>query len=164
MNRRNTQKHSRRLTALALTASIILAGCTAATTTPADLNSRLEAAGQAFDGRYEYMYIPSGGRLADEAFLVMSRIAGLTGLSDLARKLVKVMTPAETRQVRILVTGQSAPKTLRVVLDALSFYKGRQLAHLELLYLGEPSHEGELARELAAIGASFRFAPYQSQN
>ena len=71
-----------------------------------------------------------------------------------------MMAPAETQPVRLMVTGQSGEKTLRVILDALSFYQGRRLPHLEVLYLGEPSHEARLARELTAIGAAFRFAPY----
>ena len=88
----------------------------------------------------------------------MSRVAGPR---KIARDLATLMAPAETESVRVLVTGPSDPKTLQVVLDALTFYEGRRIPHLELLYLGEPSHEALLARELSAVGAVLRFTPYQ---
>lgn len=157
MNRRSTRARPRRWTALALAASIVLAGCASTTVPPSDRGPRLAAAKEAFGGRFDYLYVPSKGRLADEASLVMSRVAGP---GDLARDLASLMAPADTQQVRVMVTGQSGEKTLRVILDALSFYEGSRLPHLEMLYLGEPSHEARLAREFTAIGATFLFAPY----
>ena len=157
MDSRNTPARSRRLAGLALAASISLAGCAAATKPPSDLDPRMAAAAEAFEGRYDYLYVPSAGRLADQAFVASSRVAGP---SRLARELATLMAPAETRVVRVLVTGQSGPKTLQVILDALSFYRDGRLPYLELLYLGDPSHEARLAGELAAVGAAFRFAPY----
>ena len=62
-----------------------------------------------------------------------------------------------TQPVRIMVTGPAGPKTLRGVLDALSFYEGRQIPYMEMLYLGEPSHEALLARELSKVGAVTAF-------
>ena len=155
MSRRSTDGRPRRWAALALAALVGLAGC--ASTRPPDLDPRLEAATAAFGGRFDYLYVPSEGRLADEAFLAMSRVAGPR---EIARDLASIMAPAETQPVRVLVTGPAGPKTLQVVLDALSFYEGREVPHLEVLYLGEPSHEALLARELSRIGAVLRFAPY----
>ena len=155
MSRRNTEVRPRRWAALALAASVALAGC--ASTKPPDLDPRLEAATAAFGGQFAYLYVPSDGRLADQAFLVMSRVAGPRQIS---RDLASTMAPAETQPVRVMVTGPSGEKTLKVILDALSFYEGRQVPHLEVLYLGEPSHEALLARELSKIGAVLRFAPY----
>ena len=86
----------------------------------------------------------------------MPRVAGP---GELVRDLASSMAPAETRSVRVMVTGQSGEKTLRVILDALSFYEGSRLPHLEMPYLGEPSHEARLAREFTAVGATFLFAP-----
>ena len=157
MDSRNTPARSRRLAGLALAASISLAGCAATTKPPSDLDPRMAAASEAFEGRYDYLYVPSAGRLADQAFVASSRVVGP---SRLARDLADLMAPAETRAVRVLVTGPSGPKTLQVVLDALSFYRDLRLPYLELLYLGDPSHKARLAGELAAIGAGFRFAPY----
>ena len=37
----------------------------------------------------------------------------------------------------------------------------RQAPKLELLYLGSPTHEARLAREVSEIGGVFRFAPYR---
>ena len=156
MNRRITERRTGRWAALAVVASVALAGCAA--TAPSDLDPRLEAATAAFGGRFDYMYVPSDGRLADEAFLAMSRVAGP---SKLARDLASIMVPAEARPVRVMVTGPAGQKTLRVILDALSFYEGRRIPHLELLYLGEPSHEALLARKLSEVGAVLRFVPYQ---
>lgn len=156
MNRRIAQSRARRWTALALAASIVLAGC--ATTRPPDLNPRLEAAVAAFGGKFDYVYVPSKGRLADEAFLAMSRVAGP---QKIARDLATRMAPAETEPVRVMVTGPAELKTLQVVLDALSFYEGRRIPMLELLYLGAPTHEALLAREISAVGGVLRFAPYQ---
>ena len=156
MNCRITEPRAGRWTALVLAALVALAGC--ATPSPPDLDPRIEAATAAFGGRFDYVYVPSEGRLSDEAFLAMSRVAGPR---QIARDLATVMAPAETESVRVLVTGPSDPKTLQVVLDALTFYEGRRIPHLELLYLGEPSHEALLARELSAVGAVLRFAPYQ---
>ena len=155
MSHRNTEVRPRRWAALALAASVALAGC-ASTKTP-DLHPRLEAATAAFGGQFAYLYVPSDGRLADQAFLAMSRVAGPRQIS---RDLASTMAPAETQPVRVMVTGPSGEKTLRVILDALSFYEGRQVPRLEVLYLGEPSHEALLARELSKIGAVLRFAPY----
>lgn len=158
MNRRSPRARSRRLTMLALVASVALAGCGGVTTKPqSDLEPRLAAAREAFDGRFGYLFVPSRGKLADEAFLAMSRVAGPT---DLARHLASRMAPAESEPVRLMITGQSGEKTLQVILDALSFYKDRRLPHLEVLYLGERSYEARLARAFSAIGATFRFAPY----
>ena len=143
------------LAALVCAAALALAGC-AGNESP-DLDPRLEKAKSAFGGGFDYVYVPSSGRLADEAFVAMSRVAGPR---QIARDLASTMAPAETQPVRVLVTGPSDEKTLQVVLDALSFYQGRQIPHLELLYLGSPAHEGRLAREIAAVGAKLRFAPY----
>ena len=156
MNRRIADTRVGRWAALALVASVVLAGC--ATPRPPDLDPRIEAATAAFGGRFDYVYVPSEGRLADEAFVVISRV---TGPRKIARDLATLMAPAETQPVRVMVTGPSGPKTLRVVVDALSYYEGRRIPHLELLYLGEPTHEAVLAREIAKVGAVLRFAPYQ---
>ena len=156
MNRRIAQPCAGLRTALALVASIALAGCV--TARPPDLDPRLEAATAAFGGKFNYVYVPTDGRLADEAFLAMSRVAGP---QKIARDLATLMAPAETEPARIMVTGPNELKTLQVVLDALSFYEGRQIPKLELLYLGAPTHEALLAREVAEVGGVLRFAPYQ---
>ena len=142
--------------ALVVAASIALAGCV--TARPPDLDPRLQAASAAFGGQYDYVYVPTKGRLADEAFLAMSRVSGP---QKIARDLATLMVKAETQPVRIMVTGPEEEKTLRVVLDALSFYEGRQIPHLELLYLGDPTHEALLAREVSKVGGKLRFAPYR---
>ena len=144
-----------RLTVLACVATLALVGC--ATIGPADLDPRLEAAKSVFGGTFTYVYVPSNGRLADEAFVAMSRVAGPRQIS---RDLASAMAPAETQPVRVLVTGPSDEKTLQVVVDALSFYEGRRIPHLELLSLGDPSIEARLAKEVAAVGAVLRFAPF----
>ena len=156
MNRRMAQPRTGLGTALALAALIALAGCV--TARPPDLDPRLEAATAAFGGKFSYVYVPSDGRLSDQAFLAMSRVAGP---QKIARDLATLMAPAETEPVRIMVTGPNEEKTLQVVLDALSFYEGRQIPKLELLYLGSPAQEARLAREVAEAGGAFRFAPYQ---
>ena len=138
-----------------LAVSIALAGCV--TARPPDLDPRLEAATAAFGGNFSYVYVPSDGRLSDQAFLAMSRVAGP---QKIARDLATLMAPAETETVRVMVTGPNEEKTLQVILDALSFYEGRQIPELELLYLGVPTHEARLAREVAEAGGVFRFAPY----
>ena len=155
MSRRSTRASTRGWAALVLAASVALAGC--ASTTPADLDPRLEAATAAFGGRFEYLYVPSDGRLADQAFLAMSRVAGPRQIS---RDLATMIAPAETEPVRVMVTGPSGEKTVKVVLDALTYYEGRKIPHLEVLYLGNPSYEAVLARELDKVGAKLRFAPY----
>ena len=156
MNRRIADRRAGRWAALALVASVALSGCV--TSRPPDLDPRIEAATAAFGGRFDYVYVPSEGRLADEAFVVISRVAGPR---KIARDLASLMATAETQPVRVMVTGPAGPKTLRVVMDALSFYEGRRIPHLELLYLGEPTHEAVLAREISNVGAVLRFAPYQ---
>ena len=156
MNRRIAHTRAGRRVALALAVSVLLSGC--ATPGPPDLEPRIEAATAAFGGRFDYVYVPSKGRLADEAFMVISRVAGPR---EIARDLATLMATAETQPVRVMVTGPSGPKTLRVVMDALSFYEGRRIPHLELLFLGEPAHEAVLARELSRVGAVLRFAPYE---
>ena len=156
MNCRIMEARAARWAALAVAASIALAGC--ASGGSPDLDPRLAAATDAFGGRFQYMYVPSEGRLADEAILAMWRVAGP---GEMARDLASMMAEAETLPVRTLVTGPAGAKTLQVVLDALLFYEGRQIPHLELLYLGEPSHEDRLARELSKVGAVLRFKPYR---
>ena len=156
MNRRIAQPRAGRWIALALAASFALSGCV--TSRPPDLDPRLEAAADAFGATFKYLYVPSDGRLADEAFLAMSRVAGP---QKIARDLATFMAPAETDPVRIMVTGPANLKTLQVIRDALSFYEGRQLPGLEFLYLGPPTHEALLAREISRIGGRFRFALWQ---
>ena len=155
MNRRTAPPRAGPWTALALVASIALAGC--ATSRPPDLDPRLEAATAAFGGKFDYVYVPSEGRLSDEAFLAMSRVAGP---QKVARDLATLMAPAETEPVRIMVTGPNRKKTLQVVLDAFSYFEGRRIPELELLYLGAPTYQALIAREVAAVGGRFRFAPY----
>lgn len=155
MSCRSTRAGTRRWVALALAVSVTLAGC--ASTRPADLDPRIEAATAAFGGGFDYLYVPSDGRLADQAFLAMSRVAGPRQVS---RDLATIMAPAETKPVRVMVTGPSGEKTTKVILDALTFYEGRKIPHLEVLYLGNPTYEAVLARELAKVGATLRFAPY----
>ena len=87
----------------------------------------------------------------------MSRVAGPRQIS---RDLATMIAPAETEPVRVMVTGPSGEKTVKVVLDALTYYEGRKIPHLEVLYLGNPSYEAVLARELDKVGAKLRFAPY----
>ena len=140
---------------MALIAAVALAGC--ATERPRDLDPRIEAATAAFGGGFEYLYVPGGGRLADQAFLAMARVAGPRQIS---RDLATLFAPAETTPVRVMVTGPSEEKTLHVILDALTFYEGRRIPHLEVLFLGKPSYEARLARELSKVGAALRFAPY----
>lgn len=156
MNRRISETRAGRWAALALATSVLLSGC--ATPRPPDLDPRIEAATAAFGGRFDYVYVPSEGRLADEAFIAFSRVAGPR---KIARDLASLMATAETQPVRVMVTGPSGPKTLRVVMDALSYYEGRRIPHLELLFLGEPTHEAVLAREISKVGAVLRFAPYE---
>ena len=145
----------RRMAALVVVTAMTLAGC-AGDGLP-DLDPRLEAAKAAFGGRFEYVYIPSSGRLADEAFVAMSRVAGPR---EVARALASIMAPAETQPVRVLVTGPSNEKTLRVVIDAFSFYEGRKIPHLELLYLGDSSYEARVGKVVSAVGGTLRFTPY----
>ena len=156
MNHRLAEPRSGRWMALVVAASIALAGCV--TARPPDLDPRLQAASAAFGGQYDYVYVPTKGRLADEAFLAMSRVSGP---QKIARDLATLMVTAETQPVRIMVTGPEEEKTLRVVLDALSFYEGRQIPHLELLYLEDPTHEALIAREVSKVGGKLRFAPYR---
>ena len=155
MSCRNTTARPRRWAALALAATIALAGC--ATRPPPDLDPRIEAATAAFGGGFDFLYVPSDGRLADQAFLAMARVAGPRQIS---RDLASQFAPAETTPVRVMVTGPSDEKTLHVILDALTFFEGRRIPHLEVLFLGEPSYEAVLARELSKVGAALRFAPY----
>ena len=155
MSCRNTAARPRRWAALALIAAVALAGC--ATERPRDLDPRIEAATAAFGGGFEYLYVPGGGRLADQAFLAMARVAGPRQIS---RDLATLFAPAETTPVRVMVTGPSEEKALPVILDALTFYEGRRIPHLEVLFLGKPSYEARLARELSKVGAALRFAPY----
>ena len=156
MNSRSPETRAARWTVLTVALSIALVGCVSTRTS--DLEPRLAAATAAFGGRFHYLYVPSEGRLADEAFLAMSRVSGP---GEIARELASLMAPAETQPVRIMVTGPAGPKTLRVVLDALSFYEGRQIPYMEMLYLGAPSHEALLARELSKVGAVLHFEPYR---
>lgn len=142
--------------ALAFAASLALAGCS--TTKTPDLDPRLEAAIAAFGGKFDYVYVPSKGRLADQAFLAMSRVAGP---SEVARDLASLMAEAETQPVRVMVTGPSGEKTLQVIRDAFSFYEGRRIPFLEMLYVGDPAYEARIATEVSAVGAVFRFAPYR---
>ena len=144
-----------RLAVLVCAASLMLVGCAAKG--PPNLDPVLESAKAAFGGTFEYIYIPSHGRLADEAFVAMSRVAGPR---QIARDLASTIAPAETQAVRVLVTGPSNDKTLQVVLDALSYYEGRRVPHLEMLYLGNPVYEEELANAVAAVGGVLKFAPY----
>ena len=155
MSCRNTTTRPHRWAALTLIAAVALAGC--ASKRHPDLDPRIEAATAAFGGEFEYLYVPSHGRLADEAFLVMARVAGPRQDS---RNLASLFAPAETTPVRVMVTGPSEEKTLAVILDALTFYEGRRIPHLEVLFLGRPAYEARLARELSKVGAVLRFAPY----
>lgn len=131
-----------------------LAGCLA--TKPVDdADLRLQAASAAFGGDYEYLIVGSAGKLADEAFIAISRA---TGPSAMARDLGTRIAPARDRPVRVMVTGADGKKTLQVIEDAFSLHE--RLPHLEFLFLGEPGDAPRVREIVEGAGATFHFAPF----
>lgn len=143
--------------AVALVLAVALGGCAGLHREPDDSDLRLVAASHAFGGRFDYLFVPSEGDLADAAFVTLSRT---TGASDLARALATRLAPAASRPVRFLVTGPAPEKTVQVILDALAVQHGRALPYLELLYLGDPRYARTVGDAVHALGARFRFATY----
>ncbi len=121
-----------------------------------DSDARIKVAAQTFGGRFDYLYIPTEGVVADTAFITASKLSR----SELARDLATRLAPAESRPVRILVTGASPEKTLRVIQDALSFHRDGGLPQLELLYLGDATSAAAIEPLVRAKGGRFRFTPY----
>ena len=144
---------------LVMTAVALGAGCAVNQAEPDDSDLRLQAASHAFGGRFDYLIVKSAGEFSDRAFIEYSRT---TGSSDLAKKLAARLAPAENQPVRIMVTGQNSEKTLRVILDALAKYRGRRLAHLQFLYLGEPGYAPRIESVIRELGGSFHFHPFAS--
>ena len=144
---------------IVVTTVAVGAGCAVNQAEPDDSDLRLESASHAFGGRFDYLIVKSAGEVADRAFVEYSRT---TGSSDLAKKLVARLAPAEGKPVRIMVTGQNSEKTLQVILDALAAYQGRRLPYLELLYLGEPGYAPRIESAVRELGGSFHFQPFAS--
>jgi hypothetical protein len=146
------------LLAIALIAwTTMLAGCSATQKPPDDSDLRLQAASHQFGGRYEYLIIHSAGELGDSLFTGLARI---TGPSEMARDLATRLTAAEKGQLRILVSGMDAKKTLDVIRDAFTFHGKNRLPGLEFLFLGEPADEAEVRRLVEGVGGRMRFAAF----
>ena len=147
-----------RLCLIVLAAGLV-AGCAATKAPPDDLDLRLQAAGSAFGGKFDYLFVKSAGEFADQAFITLSKTAGP---SDLARDLGTRFAQAEKRPVRMLITGPSSPKTVQVIIDALSFHQGRKLPMLEILFLGAPASRARAEAAARSVDAQFAFAPFNT--
>ncbi len=141
----------------ALVLATLVAGCSAVRPPTDDRDLRLEAASNAFGGRFDYLVVESSGPLADH---LLAAGGVLATTSPMARQLARRLAPAAHRPVRMLVTGWDAENTARVVLAALRLQRSR-LPHLELLYLGEPADQDRLRRAVENVGGRFRFAPFR---
>jgi hypothetical protein len=156
MSMTRTCRFARRLAAAAF--AVLLAGCAAMQAPPDDTQLRLQAASQAFGGRYEYLVIQSAGTFADGLYM---SVTGITGPSQMARDLATRMAPAENAPVRLLVTGADAAKTLRVIRDAFGFHSKGKLPGLEFLFLGEPADADAVRALVQAAGGRMQFAPFK---
>jgi hypothetical protein len=105
------------------------------------------------------MIIHSSGSLGDSVFLNLSRV---TGATPLARELSARLAQAGHGELRILVSGQDAEKTLDVILDAFADHGQGSLPGLEFLFLGEPRHAATVRGLVEATGGRMRFAPFES--
>ena len=150
---------TRPIVILAAIISMTLGGCAAMQAPPDDSDLRLQAATHAFGGGFAYMIIHSSGSLGDSVFLNLSRVAGTT---PLARELSARLALAEHGELRILVSGQDAQKTLDVIRDAFADHGQGRLPGLEFLFLGEPGHAATVRRLVEAAGGRMRFAPFES--
>ena len=146
---------SRMCLSVALLLATGLAGCASAP--PDDTERRIAAATAAFGGSYRYQVIKSAGSFKDGAYVTSSK---LTGPQQLALDLSKLIAPAETESVRLLVTGPDGQKNVQVIRDAFSLYDGRALPNLEFLYLGQAEQETPIREIVESHGARFRFAPF----
>jgi len=137
--------------------SVLLSACAATQAPIDDSDLRLQAASQAFGGRYDYLIVTADGRWADQAAVGLSQVFGPNQLSrDLASRLMK----ANTQPVRMLVSGINRQKTLQVIRDAFSILSPQQLPQLELLLLGHADDAPEVRQLVEKAGARFRFAAF----
>ena len=150
---------TRRMMLLAVMGTMALGGCAAVRAPPDDSDLRLQAASHAFGGGFAYMIIHSSGSLGDSVFLNLSRV---TGTTPLARELSARLAQAEHGELRILVSGQDAHKTLDVIRDAFADHGQGSLPGLEFLFLGEPRHAATVRRLVEAAGGRMRFAPFET--
>lgn len=141
-----------------LTTLTLLAGCAATHKPPDDSDLRLQAASHAFGGRYEYLVIHSAGELGDS---LVSGLTRITGPSEVARDLATRLAVAGKGQLRILVTGPDAARTLDVIRDAFTFHRKNRLPGLEFLFLGEPTQEAEVRKLVNSVGGRMRFAAFE---
>ncbi len=137
--------------------SAFLCACTEVRPPVDDSDLRLQAANQAFGGHYDYLLVTASGQWADQAAMGLSQVFGPHQLSrDLASRLLK----ANTRPVRMLVSGHNRGKTLQVIRNAFSFMPKQKLPHLEFLFLGHAGDAQEVQRLVAEVGGNYRFAAF----
>jgi len=137
--------------------TVLLSACAATQAPIDDTDLRLQAASQAFGGRYDYLIVTADGRWADQAAVSFGQVFGPNQLSrDLASRLMK----ANTTPVRMLVSGQNRQKTLQVLRDAFSLLNQQRLPQLELLFLGHADDAPEIRQWVEKAGGRFRFAAF----
>ena len=135
--------------ALALTAMLLV-------TCASDpmMERRVASAARGFDGSFGYLYVESVGTFGDDAFMVLSKVAGNTLV---ARDLADRLRPAATMPVRMMVTGPVDAKTVQVITDAFEAMGGTALPELQFMYIGDPAYEASVRELVERVGGRFLF-------
>lgn len=145
------------LIAAFVTTGALLSGCGATINETKELNPRVEAATAAFGPGFEYFIVGSGSAMADAMFVGLFRPGQE---SDMSRQLYKRIVEAESKGMRLMVSGENSRKTSHVIIEALSLSPENGLPNLELLYLGDQQYVQGIEESVRRVGGKLRSAPY----
>jgi hypothetical protein len=100
-----------------------------------------------------FINIPSRGVVDDSLVSGMSA----AGPSKLSRQIGEIVGKAQTREVDLAVTGDSALKTRTSLITGLEIHKGKQYPRLRVLYFGKPADRQAVEKAVKSVGAGFFF-------
>ncbi|MEM8816744.1 MAG: hypothetical protein AAGE85_13035, partial [Pseudomonadota bacterium] len=114
--------------ALALASSTVVA--------EGDPDAYLETAAELIDPPFNLALVESDGAIADTTFITLSK----NKPSKQSKQLSRLLKRAAREPVKLVVAGESSAKTAEVLRAALQILEGKELPHLELVFIGKPRH------------------------
>ena len=142
---------------------IVLAVAAIAACTPSDEDYSKAAAVAAAKSQFgrtasiSFYEIPSRGVVRDSLALWVSFV-GIDTAGE--RGLVRMLQKSGPGPLKLLVSGPVPAKSYRIVKSALERSKGRDLSHVQLLFVGPEKYRGELREAARAAGVRLSFVSF----
>ncbi len=104
-----------------------------------------------FEGDFDVLHVPSSGGIADTTFISLSKGSP----SGMSQQLAETLGRATDVDVSIVIGGPNSAKTRVVVEGALQLLDGRDLRHLNLMFVGLANDVSAVEKLVNASGGEF---------